>query len=137
MKHFLLFIGLFFFVSFSTSAETVFSLKNTSSFDRINEVVEVPVSDEVFASLASLALYDENNTTVPYQALSQKKIVFQATVSAGSIAIYTLKAGTPATAQTKTYAAQKGASRDDAAWENNLAAYRMYSKKLLTSEPNT
>ncbi|MDR1119684.1 MAG: glycoside hydrolase family 88 protein, partial [Dysgonamonadaceae bacterium] len=40
-------------------------------------------------------------------------------------------------AQTKTYAAQKGASRDDAAWENNLAAYRMYSKKLLTSEPNT
>ncbi|MDR1683023.1 MAG: DUF4861 family protein [Candidatus Symbiothrix sp.] len=37
-----------------------------------------------------------------------------------------------------TYAAQKmPEKRNDIAWENNLATYRMYSKTLLAAEPNT
>lgn len=38
----------------------------------------------------------------------------------------------------QTYVAQMmPANRNDIAWENDLAAYRMYSKVLLSSEPNT
>ncbi|MDR2814634.1 MAG: glycoside hydrolase family 88 protein [Prevotellaceae bacterium] len=119
-------------------ASAVFTLKNSAAFNRVNEVVEVSVAPEVFGSLSSLALYDESNAVVPYQALpAEKKIIFQATVNASSTASYTLKAGTPTAAAAKTYGRQVAARYDDAAWENDLAAYRMYSKKLLASEPNT
>ena len=122
-------------------AQTVsISLTNATTDDRINEIVEFDVSQETYESLSSLALYNENNTIIPYQALSgaDKKIVFQATVGAGTTVVYTLKPGSPATASIKTYAAQKKpANRNDIAWENDLSAYRMYSRVLLASEPNT
>ncbi|MDR1022796.1 MAG: glycoside hydrolase family 88 protein [Prevotellaceae bacterium] len=123
----------------SAQAGATFTLENSSSFARTDEVVEVPVSTEVFGALSTLALYDESNAVVPYQALpgGEPKIIFQATVGASATAVYTLKSGTPAAAAAKTYGRQVAARYDDAAWENDLAAYRMYSKKLLTSEPNT
>ncbi|MDR0711823.1 MAG: glycoside hydrolase family 88 protein [Prevotellaceae bacterium] len=124
---------------FAQANDVVFTLKNSATFDRVNEVVEVYVPAEAFASLSSLALYDEKGAVTPYQVLpgNEKKIIFQAAVPASSTATYTLKAGTPTTAATQTYGRQVASRYDDAAWENDLAAYRMYSKKLLASEPNT
>lgn len=123
----------------SAQAGATFTLANSSSFARTDEAVEVPVSAEVFGALSTLALYDEHNAVVPYQALpgGEPKIIFQATVGASATAVYTLKSGTPTAAAAKTYGKQVATRYDDAAWENDLAAYRMYSKKLLTSEPNT
>jgi rhamnogalacturonyl hydrolase YesR len=129
---------LYFCPALADAQEAAFTLKNSAAFNRVDEVVVVSVPPDVLPSLPSLALYDEHGVVTPYQALQgdEGKIVFQATVPASSTATYTLRAGTPAVATAKTYGRQV-ASRYDAAWENDLAAYRMYSKKLLTSEPNT
>jgi rhamnogalacturonyl hydrolase YesR len=139
--NFSLFFCLLFPIFLAAQTETVVSLENTTAFDRIDEIVEFPVSTEVFETLPSLALYDGNNEAIPYQILSSgnvNRIVFQACVDAHSTAVYTLKPGTPATvAASKTYGRQIATRSDDAAWENDRAAYRMYSKKLLASEPNT
>ena len=115
------------------------SLTNSYGFNRVNEAVEAILPPEVATSLPSLALYDEKDVIIPYQLLSgTEKIVFQATVNAWATVVYKLKDGTPATTTTKTYAAQKiPSTRNDIAWENDLSANRMYSKVLLSSEPNT
>lgn len=131
----------FCFITQYSKAQTSITLTNslTEANDRVNEIVEVSLSPEVYESLATLALYDEEDDIIPYQVLPyDNKIVFQATVKQGETVTYTLKAGTPATAETKTYAAiMKPTNRADIAWENDRTAYRMYSRVLLSSEPNS
>jgi rhamnogalacturonyl hydrolase YesR len=126
--------------SFLYAQTVAIPLTNATIYDRAGETVEFPVSQEIYGALTSLALYDENDAIIPYQVLSSadRKIVFQATVGANATVVYTLKSGTPTAASVKTYAAQKiPATRNDIAWENDLSAYRMYSKVLLANEPNT
>ncbi|NDV46622.1 DUF4861 domain-containing protein [Paludibacter sp. 221] len=117
--------------------EVPFSLINTTSLDRENEIVEVDMPAGVLYS--SMALYDEDENAIPYQVLSGgAKIVFPATISAGATMNYVLKEGTPQAIAPKTYAAvMMPNSRADIAWENDRTAYRMYSRKLLTSDSNT
>ncbi|MDR0547524.1 MAG: DUF4861 domain-containing protein, partial [Dysgonamonadaceae bacterium] len=70
--------------------------------------------------------------------LAGDNLLFSANVKAQSEAVYTLKKGTPATMEALAYAAQKmPEKRNDIAWENDLATYRMYCKTLLSAEPNT
>ena len=89
-------------------------------------------------SLQGKQLLDEKGTVVPFQACGDTAILFRATVGYGTTAAYTLQEGTPATLTKLTYVAQKmPSSRNDIAWENDLAAYRMYSRLLQNSEPNT
>jgi uncharacterized repeat protein (TIGR02543 family) len=133
-------IALTFPVALFAVPDTRIMLTNATAFDRTNELVEVAISAEVAASVSTLALYNANNEVVPYQLLSglDSKIVFPATVNAGATTLYMLRAGTPAVSPPLTYAANKiPATRNDIAWENNLSAYRMYSRILLSSEPNT
>ncbi len=115
------------------------TLENSTSLNRTNEAVFVDIPQDVAQQITNLKLVDDTEQSVPYQYLAnESKIVFQATISSNSSKTYTLKAGTPATVSAKTYAAQKmPTTRNDIAWENDLAAYRMYSKVLLKSEPNT
>lgn len=136
---FSLFVLSFSFIATCVSAQTSITLKNNTSNDRNNEVVEVSLASDVYDALSSLALFDAEENSVPYQVLPyENKIIFQATVAKNSTAIYTLKEGVPVTVEAKTYAAiMKPDSRGDIAWENDRAAYRMYNKKLLASEPNS
>ncbi|MDR1809605.1 MAG: glycoside hydrolase family 88 protein, partial [Prevotella sp.] len=139
MKHKIFYTLLLVWISVSSAkADVTFTLNNTMAVSRSGELVEVTVPAELAGSLSSLALYDSSNNPTPYQAVGGNKIVFQATVAANSTAVYTLKSGTPAVATAKTYAAQMmPTTRNDIAWENDLAAHRMYSRVLLSSEPNT
>ncbi|MDH8702454.1 rhamnogalacturonyl hydrolase YesR [Dysgonomonadaceae bacterium PH5-43] len=129
------------FFSLQGVAQTSIVLANSSTnYDRTDEMVEVALEPTVYESLSTLALFDEDNNPVVYQKLPyDNKIIFQATLSKGATKTYTLKTGTPATAtEVKTYAAvMKPNSRGDIAWENDRAAYRMYSRTLLNSEPNS
>ncbi len=123
-------------VNLLKAADISFTLKNALGFNRTSELVEIEIPD--VSDFSGLALYDASDNVLAYQVLENGKIRFQASLKAGSTAVYTLKSGTPATVETKTYAAQKMPdSRNDIAWENDISAYRMYSKKLLSSEPNT
>lgn len=124
------------FVLGTQAQSWTFRLKNTLGFDRVNELVEVKLPEGT--SLQGKQLVDEKGAVVPYQACGDTAILFRATVGYGTTAAYTLQEGTPATLTKLTYVAQKmPSSRNDIAWENDLAAYRMYSRLLQNSEPNT
>lgn len=113
-----------------------FRLKNALGFPRNGEVVSVAVPEGL--DLSGKQLQDEAGRAVPYEVRPDGTILFQATVGRGATAGYTLTDGTPASLTKLTYAAQMmPSSRNDIAWENDLAAYRMYSHQLQTSEPNT
>ncbi len=113
-----------------------FRLKNALGFAREDETVEVAVPDGT--TLSACTLTDEDGATVPFEALGDTAIRFQATIAYASTKGYTLGAGTPTTPTKLTYAVQKEpTSRNDMAWENDRAAYRMYSTTLLASESAT
>lgn len=118
------------------AADTVIRLKNALGFDRTGELVEVALPEGVNATSVSLKAPD--GAVVPFDATDNGTILFLASVPKGSTVEYTLVPGTPATPEKLTYAAVKSpGSRDDIAWENDMAAYRMYSATLLKNEPNT
>jgi hypothetical protein len=119
------------------AGDIVFRLKNPLGFSRVQEAVSVQVPEGT--ELAGKQLVDETGTPVPYEVKADGTLLFRATVGYGATAAYTLTDGTPVQPEKLTYAVQKlPASRNDIAWENDLAAYRMYSHQLQnTSEPNT
>lgn len=116
--------------------DIVFRLKNTLGFSRMQEAVSVAIPEGI--DLENKQLIDENGNAVPFEIRTDGTLLFCASVGHGTTAAYTLTDGTPAPLTKQTYAAQMlPASRNDIAWENDLAAYRMYSHQLQSSEPNT
>jgi len=113
-----------------------FRLRNSLGFDRTGETVVVNVPEGTNPSISTLT--DEDGNIIPFEVVGTSAIRFQASVAAGKTKGYTLAEGTPTLPGKLTYAAVKSpGSRDDIAWENDLSAYRMYSARLLSSEPNT
>ncbi|MCD8304846.1 MAG: glycoside hydrolase family 88 protein [Prevotellaceae bacterium] len=113
-----------------------FRLKNALGIAREGETVEVTVPDGT--SLSASTLKDEDGTVVPFEALGDTALRFQASIPYASTRQYTLSSGTPLEPTKLTCAAIKEpTSRADIAWENDRTAYRMYSKVLLQSEPET
>ncbi|MBQ7462171.1 MAG: glycoside hydrolase family 88 protein [Prevotella sp.] len=113
-----------------------FRLRNSLGFDRSGETVVVNVPEGTSPSLCTLT--DEDGNVIPFEVIGTSAIRFLATVAAGKTMGYTLAEGIPVAPEKLTYAAVKApGSRDDIAWENDLSAYRMYSARLVASEPNT
>ncbi|MCM1107717.1 MAG: glycoside hydrolase family 88 protein [Clostridium sp.] len=118
------------------AGDVVFRLKNTLGFARTHEMVSLPVPDDV--PTEGRKLVDEAGNAVPYEVTADGNLRFLATVPHGATAAYTLTEGEAAPLVKLTYAARMfPSSRNDIAWENDLAAYRMYSHQLQSSEPNT
>ena len=113
-----------------------FRLRNSLGFDRSGETVVVSIPEGIDPTSSTLT--DEDGNIIPFEAIGTTAIRFQASVAAGKTKGYTLAEGTPTAPEKLTYAAIKVPStREDIAWENDLSAYRMYSAKLLSSQPNT
>jgi hypothetical protein len=84
-------------------------------------------------------LEDEKGREIAYQLLENNGsplLIFQADVPALSSVAYTLKEGTPAPVAAKTHARHVPERKDDFAWENDLAAYRMYGPALANENPS-
>ncbi len=124
--------------SFAQTSNSIYSfrLKNTTGYDRIDELVDVNVQLNV--DLNNVCLLDEFGRVVPFEISNEGTIRFLASVTAYSTSVYYLDEGTRVIPNVMTYANIKiPSTRADIAWENNLCAYRMYSTVLLNSEPNT
>lgn len=82
-------------------------------------------------------LQDAQGKEVAYQIVDNK-ILFQANVPAEGTATYTWIEGTPSEVEPLTTAFFLGDRRkDDFAWENDKAAYRMYGPALLKENPSS
>lgn len=114
------------------SKETTIEVTNTLDFDRNGELVTAEL-----ATPAEGMLVDETGTEVPYQ-VEGNNILFQANVPANGTAKYTFnKNEKPSAVIARTDAFFLGDRRkDDFAWENDKAAYRMYGPALSSENPS-
>jgi len=125
-------------ISFS---QTTIEVVNQYPFDRTNEIVEINIQELGGYKTANFILKDQNNQEIPYQFLykgdkTPQALVFPATVLKGTKSVYTVIEGSPKKVTPKTFARFVPERKDDFAWENDLAAYRMYGPGLLAENPS-
>ncbi len=122
-------------------AQTTIEIVNQYPFDRANEIVEIAASELGGLSGTNYVLTDENGQEIPYQLIyngteSVQALLFPATVKTGTKVAYTLNEGTPKAVKAKTSARFVPERKDDFAWENDIAAYRMYGPALAAENPS-
>ena len=112
-------------------------VKNPTPTERKGEVVEISISKlkSNFKS-KSYVLLNAKNQEVGYQLMYKglkdpQSVIFQAYVNANGTSTYTFKEGKPAAVTPKTSARFVPERKDDFAWENDMAAYRMYGPALV------
>ena len=113
-------------------------VSNSLNFDRKAEIVEVSLPKlKISTESKSWILKDAQGKEIGYQVIpGENKIIFQADVKAKSSVSYTLSKGTPAIVKAKTYGRFVPERKDDFAWENDFAAYRMYGPALAKENPS-
>jgi len=111
------------------------TVENTEDFDRVNDMVEIPVSE-----LKSKVALKEGETylvkkvggeVIPSQVTSDEKLIFQSGLKAKESASFTIEAGAPQTYDAKTYGRFITERKDDFAWENDRVAFRIYGPALI------
>ena len=135
MKH----IFLIFILTLLTSCSiksTKITVENTLNFDRNKEIVEISmVGLNVDFANKTYVLKDEKGRETAYQLLSDKKaLIFQSDVPANARISYTLQEGKPAPVDARTHVRFVPERLDDMAWENDIAAYRMYGPALMKTQ---
>ncbi len=124
-------------LSFAQTIEVI----NQYPFDRTNEIIEIDASEFNATLNSNLVITDQNNQEVPYQLIyngkeSVQSIIFPVTVKTGTKEVYTLSKGTPKPVVAKTFARFVPERKDDFAWENDMAAYRVYGPALADENPS-
>jgi len=135
MRNYILLSIVFLLTSCSTKSYKII-IENTLDFDRINEIVEVSTAGlDIDLVNKTYFLNDEKGNKAGFQSLSDNQtIVFQANVPAKTSVIYTLKEGKPVTIAPRTNVRFVPERFDDIAWENDIAAYRMYGPALMKTQ---
>ena len=125
-----------------TFAQRAIVVTNSTGTDRKGEIVEVRL-DVLKASFdtKSYVLKNSQQKEVAYQLIKNGNskalsLIFQADVKAKGSSTYSLVAGKPAAVKPKTSARFVPERKDDFAWENDMAAYRMYGPALANENPS-
>ena len=116
------------------NTDFVITVTNDQAFDRIEELVEIPIS----ALTKQVKLIDEeqyivldsDGNQVPYQITYNDNLLFPSTVKAHSAATYTITVGTPTEIESLVFGRHYPERVDDMTWENDRSAYRAYGPAL-------
>lgn len=115
--------------------EMKLTVANPSNFDRISEMVEIPISKlSSKIKLADKQTYEVKNAkgeVLPSQSTSDGKLIFQSGLKAGETANYTIGAGEKQDFAPQTYGRFVKERKDDFAWENDRVAFRVYGPALI------
>lgn len=123
----------------SSKNALLLNIQNPSSFDRENEIVEVPwieLQKQLPASSNNTIIVSNvSGQQVPYQLVtngseSTELLIFPATVKAGQEIAYRISIGEPDEFQSLVYGRLVPERKDDFTWENNRTAYRVYGPAL-------
>lgn len=119
------------------------AVTNPSEDYREDVMVEVQASELGLtkADFEHLGLFNEEGNQIPYQVVfyggeEASSIVFQATVKSKMKVEYTLRKANPMKAEARVSARFVPERKDDFAWENDYAAYRMYGPALAPENPS-
>lgn len=123
-------------------AQRTVVVTNKTAHDRKGEIVEISFSAlKLSVDKKPYILKNSKQEEVAYQLVKNgnKKVqtlIFQADVKAKSSSSYTFTSGKPAEVKPKTFARFVSERKDDFAWENDMAAYRMYGPALANENPS-
>lgn len=139
-KLFLMLLAIATFSSCSSLSKTI-TVTNNADFQRKAEIVEVRLSDLQINPAKTTFVLKNQEKEVAYQIVkkqnaSEAVLIFQTTLNAGEKAVFEISKGKPAAVKPLTFARQVPERKDDFAWENDLAAYRMYGPALAKENPS-
>lgn len=129
-------------LSLSIFAQKSIVVSNNSDLNRSGELVELKINAKNDSKLRNpFILKNEKGEEVGYQLLLDDMneviaLLFQADVKAKSSSTYSIFEGKPAAVKAKTFGRQVPERKDDFAWENDFAAYRMYGPALAKENPS-
>jgi hypothetical protein len=128
---------------FSAPKMAKVTVKNTIGLTRLNETVEIAVSDisRILGNkdYTTYVVFDESGNEIPSQLLfhgekNPGKLIFQATVEGKSKSTYSIRTGKPSAYQQKTFGRLVPERYDDYSWENDRIAYRIYATALIAKD---
>jgi len=128
---------------FTAPKKVTVSVTNSLTAKRINETVEIAVSDITKiigkVDLHNLIVFDEAGKEVPSQLLfmgekTPGKLIFQANVEGNSKSVYVIRVGKPSAYPQKTYGRLVPERFDDYSWENDRIAFRVYATALIAKD---
>ncbi|MGB2578597.1 hypothetical protein AAIR98_000516 [Elusimicrobium simillimum] len=113
---------------------------NPADNTRINEIVELDLT-KTGLKPKNIVITDAKGMQVPYQFTritdkGPQAVIFPAYVGQKQSSLYTLTNGTPHTFDAQTFGRHIPERKDDFAWENDKAAYRMYGPALAGENPS-
>lgn len=123
----------------SKTEEVTLKIENPADFDRISEMVEIPIDDIIQRKLllSDSSVYvvkDDSGRIIPSQATYDRKIIFQAGLKAGESKAYVITTGEPQQFEPRTYGRFITERKDDFAWENDRVAFRIYGPSLIDTD---
>ena len=110
-------------------------VKNPSKFDRLIELVEIPV-DKLNEKLvmqegSTYAVQTSAGETIPSQLTHDGKIIFRPELKASESKSFIITVGEPQKFVPQTYGRFITERKDDFAWENDRVAFRVYGPALV------
>ena len=131
----ILIIAVLLFSCSNKEGDLKITVENPSSFDRLSELVEIPI-DTVKAKMPlkdSLVYVVKalDGTVIPSQVTYDRKIIFQPELKAGEAKTFVVTTGEPQEFPAKTYGRFITERKDDFAWENDRVAFRIYGPALI------
>ncbi|MDS1031769.1 DUF4861 family protein [Porphyromonadaceae sp. NP-X] len=142
MKNIFLYLVIIILAGCSSTKKSI-EISNMGSFDRNDEIIEIKDKEflQLFEESEEWILKNNHNEEVAYQLIKNENgdieaFIFQASVPTNKKVAYYLKKGNPSPLIPKTFARFVPERKDDFAWENDLAAYRMYGPALAAENPS-
>ncbi|MDR0824443.1 MAG: DUF4861 domain-containing protein [Prevotella sp.] len=124
-----------FLASCSSNKEMKVTIGNPSDYDRLSELVEIPIDsikDKV--ALKDSLVYVVKNSEgeiIPSQVTYDRKVIFQPEMKAKETKTFTISTDMARVYPAKTYGRLISERYDDFAWENDRVAFRIYGAALL------
>jgi len=131
----ILFAVAFLFSCSSDKGDVKVTIENPSDFDRLAELVEIPI-DTIKGKLplSDSMVYvvkTESGEVIPSQVTYDRKIIFQPELKAGEAKSFVITTGEPQEFPAKTYGRFITERKDDFAWENDRVVFRAYGPSLV------
>lgn len=116
-------------------------VKNTSAIDRNKEIIEISAGELDYNLNKNFILIDQNKNELAYQLIKTKEgkissLLVQIDIKAGESKTVKIKKGKAKVVKSQTSARFVPERKDDFAWENDYAAFRMYGPALAKENPS-
>lgn len=132
------FLAVMFLFSCSPSKEMNITVENTSDFDRVADLVEIPLdSIKAKVTLTDSSAYVVKNDAgeiIPSQVTYDRKLIFQPELKAKESKSFVITTDINQSYAPKTYGRFITERKDDFAWENDRVAFRIYGPALIESD---